>query len=228
MTTTDANGIIRWETTDPVAPLEATLNAGMDSVSAAVTTVKRSLINFVSNVTARNALAASFAPSATKPLYVHRQDAPAGYNLEYTINGTTWAAVRQNDTKMAVSTANQTGITGAAMVDLTNLSVTITAAAGQSVRISFVVRTYGSLSTDVVQVTIREGTTNIAEFPAPVNSANQANTTNTTTGFVVIQPTAGTHTYKLSAQRVVGTGVVTIAGSAGMRNHILVENLGTL
>ena len=93
MTTTDANGILRWESTDSVTPLESTLNAGMDSVSAAVTLVKRGLINYVANTSARSALAATFLPTASKPLYVHRQDAPAGYNLEYTINGTTWYTV---------------------------------------------------------------------------------------------------------------------------------------
>ena len=100
MTTTDANGIIRWESTDPVTPLESTLNAGMDSVSAAVTLVKRGLINYVANTSARNALAASYAPSATKPLYVHRGDATTGFNLEYTTNGTTWRTVRQNDPEL--------------------------------------------------------------------------------------------------------------------------------
>lgn len=94
MTYTDVNGILRWEETDPITPLEATLNAGMDSVSAAITGVKNGAIHFVPDVTARAALATAFAPTATKPLYVHRQDAPAGVNLEFTTNGTVWDTVR--------------------------------------------------------------------------------------------------------------------------------------
>ena len=39
------------------------------------------------------ALGTQFAPSATKPLYVHRQDAGTGRNLEVTIDGTTWRTV---------------------------------------------------------------------------------------------------------------------------------------
>lgn len=36
MTTTDSNGIIRYETSDPVSPLHTLLNLGMSSVSAAI------------------------------------------------------------------------------------------------------------------------------------------------------------------------------------------------
>ena len=36
MTSTDANGIVRYETSDPVSPLHTLLNLGMASVSAAV------------------------------------------------------------------------------------------------------------------------------------------------------------------------------------------------
>lgn len=37
MTTTDSNGIIRYQTTDPVSPLHTLLNLGMQSVSDAIT-----------------------------------------------------------------------------------------------------------------------------------------------------------------------------------------------
>lgn len=40
MTTTDANGIIRYQTTDPVSPLHTLLNLGMQSVSDAVTGIR--------------------------------------------------------------------------------------------------------------------------------------------------------------------------------------------
>lgn len=52
----------------------------------------------VASVTARAALitaltAEGYTPSATAPVYVHRVDAPAGFNLEYTVDGTTWITV---------------------------------------------------------------------------------------------------------------------------------------
>lgn len=92
MTTTDANGIIRWESTDPITPLEATLNAGMDSVSAAITGTKNGIIHYVANTTERAAKALAFAPSASKPLYVHRADGGPNGALERTTNGTTWTS----------------------------------------------------------------------------------------------------------------------------------------
>lgn len=47
----------------------------------------------VPNVTARDALSALVSPSASEPLYVHRQDATLGRQLERTTNGTTWTTV---------------------------------------------------------------------------------------------------------------------------------------
>lgn len=40
MTTTDSNGIVRYQTTDPVSPLQTLLNLGMQSVSDAITALK--------------------------------------------------------------------------------------------------------------------------------------------------------------------------------------------
>lgn len=44
----------------------------------------------VANTTARAALVAAVTPSVTEPLYVERQDAPAGQQVEYTTDGTNW------------------------------------------------------------------------------------------------------------------------------------------
>jgi hypothetical protein len=48
------------------------------------------LIYPVANLTERAALAAALAPTASRPLYVHRADAPARAKLERTENGTAW------------------------------------------------------------------------------------------------------------------------------------------
>jgi hypothetical protein len=55
-------------------------------------------IVYVPNATARAQLvsdlaAGGYAPSSTRPLYVHRGDAPAGMELERTANGTDWRPV---------------------------------------------------------------------------------------------------------------------------------------
>lgn len=87
MPTTDSNGIIRYLDTDG-APTPPVLNLGMQSVSDALTKLRD--IKYVANVTERTALVATWVPTASKPLYVHRGDAPALERLESTIDGTTW------------------------------------------------------------------------------------------------------------------------------------------
>lgn len=118
MTYTDANGILRWEETDPITPLESTLNAGMDSVSAAITGVKNGIIHYVADTSERAAKALAFAPSNTKPLYVHRGDATSGFNLEYTTNGTTWDTVRGGSMKVRNVTPTAVGVLSTATAPL--------------------------------------------------------------------------------------------------------------
>lgn len=55
------------------------------------------LIVPVPNVAARDALVASFGPTAQKPLVVFRADAPAHLKVEYTTNGTTWTSAGGSD-----------------------------------------------------------------------------------------------------------------------------------
>lgn len=55
-------------------------------------------IVYVANTTARAQLVAGLntagvGPSTTRPIYVHRGDATAGKELEYTTDGTTWTSV---------------------------------------------------------------------------------------------------------------------------------------
>lgn len=93
MTTVDANGIIRYQETDAVTPLQAVLNAGLQSASDALTPARNGSIKYTANTTTRAALATSFGPTASKPLYVWRGNAAAGRNLEVTINGTAWQTI---------------------------------------------------------------------------------------------------------------------------------------
>lgn len=47
--------------------------------------------------------AAGVAPSATNPVLVYRADATAGFELEYTINGSTWRVLAATDRSTATS-----------------------------------------------------------------------------------------------------------------------------
>lgn len=68
MTTTDSNGLIQYQTTDNVVPLQTTLNAISSSVSTALNSTVRTFK--VANDTERDALATTRVPSATNPLIV--------------------------------------------------------------------------------------------------------------------------------------------------------------
>jgi hypothetical protein len=59
---------------------------------------------YVSSMTALG-----FGPSATRPLYVHRQDAVAGANLEVTLDGTTWRTYTAVPAMPAPKTATADG-----------------------------------------------------------------------------------------------------------------------
>lgn len=62
----------------------------------------------VANVAARTALATTLGPTPAEPLYVHRADAPAGLETEYSTNGTTWRSV-----SVAMRTGVASGTTSA-------------------------------------------------------------------------------------------------------------------
>ena len=100
-------------------------------------------------------------------------------------------------------TANQGSIT--AVVDLTGLSITVTVGAGRRIRVSgHVIMSNTAIGNCVVY--IYEGGTQLQEHIITCAAANGF-TTNTPS--VILQPSAGTHTYKLRAQASSGTGSTT-------------------
>lgn len=118
-------------------------------------------------------------------------------------------------------TANQGTFT--ALTDLTGLTVSITvsaafAAAGRKIKIIGVVRLSSSVTTDTGVLSIREGGTTLqSAVSAPLSSSA------TVEAVAVIAPTAGAHTYKLSAARNTGTGNITMVAAGTAPAIILVE-----
>ena len=78
MTTTDSNGLIQYQTTDNVVPLQTTLNAISSSVSTSLNSTVRTFK--VASDTERNALATSRPPTATNPLVVFNSASGKGYH----------------------------------------------------------------------------------------------------------------------------------------------------
>lgn len=121
--------------------------------------------------------------------------------------------------------ADQTGIT--TITDLTGLSVAVTVASGRRVRISGMVQAYGSANTLWAALYIREGSTTLQTATKLLTSSAGAEVIPVE---VILLPSAGAHTYKLSLERTVGSGSLSIAQGAAITarmNHILVEDIGT-
>src|SRR5437867_8759822 len=101
--------------------------------------------------------------------------------------------------------ANQGTFT--ALTDLTNLTVTVTVGTGRRIRVSALFALSSSVAADIGQGYIREGATSLQIVNVYLASANVGYYL---TPSVILTPTTGAHTYKLSAQRQAGTGNITM------------------
>lgn len=120
----------------------------------------------------------------------------------------------------AQATANQGFITTEA--DLTELSATVSVPAGRRLRLSAHSYPHSSVAADEATLRIKEGTTQLTQTSVTLGTVNRAYALDAS---VVITPTAGTHTYKLTMQRSNGTGNVTNNASATFPAFILVEDI---
>ncbi len=109
-------------------------------------------------------------------------------------------------------------------VDLTGLAVTVTVQAGRRIRITGSVSEFDNdANAGAITGRIKEGSTGLGMFLA---SSIVASGFVSAWGSVVITPTQGAHTYKLSAQKSVGAGTVSLFAAATQPAFILVEDIG--
>lgn len=80
MTTVDSNGIIRYQTTDPVSPLQTLLNLGMQSVSDAITPLNARSFKTVTSTT---------RPAHLAGLRIYETDTKKSYISD----GTNWTQI---------------------------------------------------------------------------------------------------------------------------------------
>lgn len=120
----------------------------------------------------------------------------------------------------AFLTASQGSIT--TEVDLTGLSVNVSVAAGRTIKITgFVPAVSSTVSTDLARLCIREGAT----LMQLQNSGMGATFGDGLQVEWVGSPSAGSHTYKLTMQRLSGTGTLTTAGDPTFPAFIMVEDI---
>jgi len=122
------------------------------------------------------------------------------------------------------TTTTATGSITTAVVDLTGLSVTFTALASRYYKITGWVLFQTTVADDSFAVFIRDGSG--TQLQQASQHFRLASVTQFVSPVVVIQPGAGSKTYKLSAQRLGGTGTGSTAASATFPSLILVEDIG--
>lgn len=107
-------------------------------------------------------------------------------------------------------------------VDLAGLAVTVNVPAGRRIKITGHCVFYSSVANDGARLSIMEGATllNLAQDSVP--GSTQAISLDP---IVIITPTAGTHTYKLTMARQWGTGNITMDCGAVYPAFILVEDI---
>lgn len=118
-------------------------------------------------------------------------------------------------------TSSQSSIT--TITDLTGLSVTVTVPASRRIRVTgsaFLSRTVADGATSLL---IRESSTTLKNAGYLTTGAQFG----AEEGSVVLTPSAGSHTYKLSLEQDSGTGSSGIIAAATTPAFILVEDLGS-
>lgn len=109
-----------------------------------------------------------------------------------------------------------------AATDLTGLTVTTTVTAGRRIKVTGRVNGSSSVANDVINLSIFEGATELQQSRVHVTVA-LANATLEPS--VVLSPSAGTHTYKLTMSRFSGTGNINMAASSVRPAYILIEDI---
>jgi hypothetical protein len=119
----------------------------------------------------------------------------------------------------AQATANQ-GSIGGSDVDLTSLSVTVTVTAGHRIKIIGHVAFSQASASGITRLRIKEGATQLADSLLSATNGSYYSVD----AFVVLSPSAGSHTYKLAMTASPGTA--TMEAGATYPAFILVEDLG--
>lgn len=119
-------------------------------------------------------------------------------------------------------TTAQSGIS--AITDLTGLSQAVTVNNTRKIKITF--HSPGTLSTvagDRFRYYVREGATILQTIEGVAPGTSRAEgMTMTWSG----NPSSGSHTYKISLERITGTGTLTAAADADGKMQMLIEDIG--
>ena len=148
---------------------------------------------------------------------------PGGYNAGDVLTATNMNLLPAGEIGYAQVTANQASITSEA--DLTSLTVTFTAVAGRRYKVIAYVEVTPTVADGVYVLNLKESTTVLKRATDPFV------VTSSVTGSLVYSNNAsisGSKTWKLTLQKVGGTGSLTMSASSTSPAFILVEDIGLL
>lgn len=117
-------------------------------------------------------------------------------------------------------------LTAGTEADLSGLSVTVTVGTSRRIRVSGYGLIASTVSGDRYVMRIKEGSTTLTQHISSVGGATTAFSTAHPV-VVLASPGAGSHTYKLSLQRIGGSGNPSLIGDPAAPAFILVEDIGT-
>lgn len=120
-------------------------------------------------------------------------------------------------------TSNQTVANNDGETDLTGLTVTVDVAASRRIRVSAQGGLQGTDASDTHVGRFKESTTTLGRW---ANATLATGDSVVASGAVVLTPSAGSHTYKLSLDDGDGSGGVVLQASATNPAYILCEDLG--
>ena len=109
------------------------------------------------------------------------------------------------------------------MTDVTGVSYTVTVGSGRRIRVESRCIWKSTVADGQLGLFILEDGATVAAAEAVPNLANAVVGNSVS---AIRTPTAGVHAYKIQAQRLNGTGTVTIAGTSSP-SYILIEDIGT-
>lgn len=121
-------------------------------------------------------------------------------------------------------TADQTTISSE--VDVSSLTVTVTVNANRRLYLVAFVNAGGTVVDNRIAVWIKEGATQLQGAVASVPIADASLTTMSFSPSAVITPSAGVHTYKITAGRITGAGTFNIQASSTSPCYLLVRDVG--
>lgn len=120
-------------------------------------------------------------------------------------------------------TSNSSAFTTEA--DITGLSVTVTLTAARAIKIVFDFGLQSSVTGDNIAIRIKESTTVLKRGDYRIVASASVESHNLEA--IVQSPSTGSHTYKISAQRLTGSGSCLVVGTAdGRHSSIWVEDIG--